>query len=547
MLQIHDRVLVSHSEETLIALTLLLGILYSSMACLNYSRSALFNRVAYRAEQNLSSTIYNLAIEQARSYKPSAANEIMQDFNKIKRFLSGPIPSTIFDAPWVPLIILFIWSVHWILGAIATSGALLICIFAITNRILSQKPSMNSSAHFGKAQKWTRSIYKNIDSAVSMGIAHNVRIKWQDHLSDGASEWLKVGDVQGKFTSIIKALRMFLQSLMLGTGALLVIQNEITPGTMIAIALMTGRALAPIQQLVGQWQSISETMTSYQRLNEKLMEYNSRTQPSLELPAPTGNITIKNLFAAQPNSEIPFLKEINFSIYAGQSLGIIGDSGSGKTMLAKIMTGIWTPLKGTVRIDGATYDQWEQHQFGKFIGYLPQDIELFTGTVRENISRFESKASSENIIEAATIAGIHDLILKLVNGYDTMLGENGLKLSSGQRQRIAFARAIYGLPPLIVLDEPNSNLDSAGERALNHAIAKLKEKGKTIVVISHREGVMAQMDKIAIMESGCIQYFGSREKYKSRMSSLTNSEEINNDTVTQGEKIRENLRNHADV
>ncbi len=516
MLQIYDRVLTSRSLETLAALTVLLVVIYISMGILETARDALFQRISLRIGRFLATPVFAEAVKSAGKLMSSSANEVTQDLQKIKRFISGPSPTAFLDAPWAIILITFIWFIHWTLGVVALVGAIVLFALAVANRFFSRSAFEASAVMASKANSWARTTYRNTDTAIPLGMLADIGRRWKEMQDQAALESVRAGDINGRFSGAIKTLRMMLQSLILGAGALLVIQDIITPGMMIAVSLMLGRALAPVQQLVTQWRSITETAASYARLRKVINQHELNHEKPLQMLTPKGALRVQKVFAAPPGMEKPFLKNINFIIEPGQMVGIIGSSGSGKSLLARIVVGAWSPIRGHVRLDGASLDNWDNSEFGRNIGFMPQDIELFPGTVKENIGRFRLDISSESVVGAAITAGIHDLILSFPKGYDTLVGESGMRISGGERQRIAFARALYGDPPFIVLDEPNSNLDSEGEKALNRALTQLKTQKKSIIVISHRCEAFTEIDNFLILDQGRIKYFGPQNEIPER-------------------------------
>jgi len=510
MLQVYDRVLASGSISTLVTISILMAVMYAFMGFLEYVRSRVLVRIGDKLETDLGERTFAIWMKQGLYGKAGQRHRPLQDVSTLRQFLSGAAPTTLFDIPWAPLYIAVLFLFHWSLGVVGIIGATIIFIFAWLNEVTTRKPLQDASALRIKGQLFADTAHRNADAVTAMGMGGNMQARWQKHSKEAASATVLGSDRAGSLTSASKAFRMFVQSGILGWGALLAVQGIITPGSMIAGSIIMGRALAPIQMALGQWRGFLGARQAFNRLN-KFYEMIPGQSENLSLPAPNGELTVTNILAAPPGSKVPVLTGLNFSVKPGQGLGVIGPSASGKSTLARLLVGIWIPQKGSVRLDGATFDQWNSDELGPYIGYLPQQVELFDGTIGENIGRFREDASAEDIVIAARRAAVHDMILHLPDGYDTRIGEGGAVLSGGQVQRIALARALYGDPALVVLDEPNANLDTEGDAALTAAIADLRRRGKTVVVMAHRPSAIAAVDQLLMLREGKQIAFGPKD------------------------------------
>jgi len=505
MLQVYDRAVGSQSESTLLMLTILMVFLMASMGCLEWVRSQVLVRAGSKMDELLSERLFNATFKQAL-FTGSGNSQPMNDLNGLRQFMTGNGLFAFFDAPWVPIYILIMFLFHTYFGvlaifSVAYLGALTYANQKMTDGLLSEanKEAMQSN------NVTTRNL-RNAEVVESMGMLSNLRSRWRFHADNVINMQSSASDKAGLLTAISKSSRTTLQSLALGMGAYLAINQEISPGMMIAGSILLGRALAPVDLLVGSWKSFINARGQFERIDDILTRI-SQEKEKMELPVPTGALMAEGVNAAPPGSRTPVLRGINFSIAAGTALGIIGPSAAGKSTLARVLLGIWPVMSGAVRLDGADIFQWDREQLGPHVGYLPQDIELFDGTISENIARF-GEIDADKIVEAAKLAGVHEMVLKLPEGYDSRIGAGGGVLSGGQRQRIGLARAVYGEPKLVVLDEPNSNLDDVGDAALSAALAKLKQKGTTLIVISHRTSILSSVEKLMLLREGMIADFG---------------------------------------
>jgi len=506
MLQVYDRVLQSRNEFTLVMLTVLMLGAYMLMSALELMRSFVLIRVGARFDMHLNKRVYTAAFEQNLKRAGGTAGQSLSDLTNLRQFLTGNALFAFFDAPWFPVYLIVIFLFNWQLGLFALCGTAILVILAIVNEKTTRKPLAEANAMAIASSNQATNNLRNAEVIESMGMLPNLMGRWFKshglflHLQAEASE------KAGKIAAVTKFVQVSLQSLVLGFGALLVLENKMTPGMMIAASILVGRAMAPVQQLIGVWKSWSSTRSAYERLTA-LLQGNPQREAGMELPKPTGQLSVEGVSAAPPGVTVPVIRSLSFAINAGDVLGIVGPSGCGKSTLARLLVGVWPAGMGKVRLDGADIYHWNKAELGPHLGYLPQDIELFSGTIAENIARF-GEVDAEKVVEAAKRAGVHDMILHFPDGYDTKLGDGGAGLSGGQKQRLGLARAMYGDPALLVLDEPNSNLDDAGEAALVRAVNDLRQRGKTIVLITHRTSAIGATTKLLVLQEGGQAMFG---------------------------------------
>lgn len=507
MLQIYDSVLSSRNEMTLLMLTLIMLGAYIFLGALEYVRSFVLIRVGAQLDMKLNSRVYTAAFEESlKKGDSNNAGQALKDLTNLRQFLTGNALFAFFDAPWFPIYLTVIFLFHPALGTFALFGTAVLITLAYINEKISHQPLSEANAMAVASTNVASNNLRNAEVIEAMGMLPNIQSRWYKLHSRFLSLQAEASEKAGIVTALSKAINVALQSLVLGLGALLVLENSITPGMMIAASILFGRAVAPVQLLISVWKQIGSTRSAYERL-VKLLELNPMREAGMALPKPQGAITLEAVTAIPPGAKVPAIKGLNFSLAAGEVLGIIGPSGSGKSTLARLLVGVWPAAAGKVRLDGADVYLWNKDELGPSIGYLPQDIELFAGTVSENIARF-GEIDAEKVILAARRAGVHDMILKMPEGYDTLLGEGGAGLSGGQKQRIGLARAMYDDPSLIVLDEPNSNLDDVGEQALLAAIIDLRNRGKTIVLITHRTSILGATTKLLLLQDGMAKLFG---------------------------------------
>ena len=510
MLQVYDRVLASSNELTLAMLTILMLGAYMLMTSLEMIRSFVLVRVGAKFDMMLNKRVYTAAFEQNLKQAGGNAGQSLSDLTNLRQFLTGNALFAFFDAPWFPIYLIVIFFFQPSLGFFALGGTVILVVLAYVNERVTHKSLSEANTMAISAGTLATNNLRNAEVIESMGMLPNLISRWFKlhskflHLQADASK--KAGIVG----AVTKFVQVSLQSLVLGLGALLVIEGKITPGMMIAASILVGRALQPVQQVISVWKTFDSTRSAYDRLIS-LLEANPERPAGMPLPKPQGMLSVEAVSASPPGVKLPIVRNVSFAIGPGDVLGVIGPSGSGKSTLARLLVGVWPAMMGNVRLDGADIYHWNKAELGPNIGYLPQDIELFSGTVSENIARF-GDIDAEKVVLAASRAGVHDMILRLPEGYDTRLGDGGAGLSGGQKQRLGLARAMYGDPSVIVLDEPNSNLDDAGEVALVNAVRDLRQRGKTIVLITHRTSAIAVTNKLLLMRDGTVHMFGPTEK-----------------------------------
>lgn len=508
MLQVYDRVLTSRSLPTLAALGLITTGLYCAYSMIDYARGRVLARIADKLETQLAETAFRIELGDAFRGQPVDGRPV-SDLTTIRRFLAGPTPLALFDLPWVPLYLLILTLIHWSLGLVALIGLLAVVFLAVINDRLTKGGIVRASAETLSSNAMLESARRSAEAVLALGMRSNVSGLWAAARLRLLSAERDSGDAGGRITAISRGFRLFLQSATLATGAVLVIENLATGGVMIASSIMLGRTLAPIDQIVAQWKAMVNARAAWSRLDMRLAH--AAQSSKMELPAPRGELAVTGLVAGPPGAQKPVLEGIGFQLSPGDGLGILGPSASGKSTLARLIVGLWLPGAGSVRLDGATLDQWDVDKLGKHVGYLPQDVELIGGTVRDAIGRYQSGAKDEDVIRAAQAAGAHEMILNLPNGYMTALGPRGAALSGGQRQRIALARALYGDPCLIVLDEPDASLDREGDSALTQALLEARKRGATVIVITHRPSGLAAVDTVLFLKDGRQAAYGPKD------------------------------------
>jgi len=506
MLQLYDSVLTSRNETTLLMLTLIMLGAYIFMGALEYVRTFVLIRVGAQLDTKLNKRVYTAAFEQSLKQGDGNAGQSLKDLTSIRQFMTGNALFAFFDAPWFPIYIFVIFIFHPWLGVFALCGTAVLIILAYINEKISRKPLEEANSMAIVSTNMASNNLRNAEVIEAMGMLPNLQARWYKLHSKFLNLQAEASEKSGVVTAISKSSTVALQSLMLGLGALLVLENEISPGMMIAGSILLGRAIAPVQLLISVWKQFGSTRSAYERLT-KLLENNPEREAGMTLPKPLGNISVENVTAAPPGSKVAVIKGLKFSISAGEVLGVIGPSGSGKSTLARLLVGVWPSAGGKVRLDGADVYMWNKDELGSHVGYLPQDIELFSGTVSENIARF-GEIDADKVILAAKRAGVHEMILNMPEGYDSTLGDGGAGLSGGQKQRLGLARAMYDDPSVIVLDEPNSNLDDIGEQALLAALIDLRQRGKTIVLITHRTSIISVTNKLLLLHDGTAKMFG---------------------------------------
>ncbi len=523
MLEVYDRVLGSRNEFTLLMLSLMAVGLFALMSTLEYVRSMMVIRVGVKMDAYLNSRIYTAAFEQNLRSAGFNAGQALNDLTTIRQFVTGNGIFAFFDAPWFPIYLLIIFIFNFWLGIFALISTLVLIGLAWFNEIISRTPLAAANTVAIRSSTLAGNTLRNAEVIEAMGMLPNMRARWFSLHQDFLRLQATASQRASSLAAITKFVRIAVQSLILGVAALLVLVGEVTSGMMIAASILLGRAIAPVEQIIGIWRQWSGVLSAYKRLDHLLLT-NPPRREGMSLPMPQGIIQAEGISASPPGTTKPVLKNISFALKAGDCMGLIGPSGSGKSTLARLLVGVWPAAVGTVRLDGADIYQWNKDELGPSIGYLPQDIELFGGSISENIARF-GPIDAEMVVAAAQLAGVHELILRLPNGYDTQIGDGGAGLSGGEKQRIGLARALFNMPAFIVLDEPNSNLDELGEVALANAIAYLKTAGKTVIIISHRPNIIRETNLLLLLSDGNTIAFGPTESVLAELAKFKDQQE----------------------
>ena len=522
MLQVYDRVLPSHSIPTLTVLSIAMAGLYIAYGLLDLLRLRLLARIGRRFDTSLQPAVFALSVSlPLRSGQEGTRLQPIGDLDQIRSFISGSGPTAFFDLPWLPFYLVGIFFLHPLLGALATGGAIVSVLLTLVAEGLSRGPAKRAMESSISRRQLSDAGRRNAEVVRALGMGPRISRLWQDRSEAYLANQLRITDVVGATGTVSRTWRMILQSLMLGLGAYLVIEGEASPGVMIATSIMLARALSPVDLVIANWRPWVSARQSYGRLTQMLRNADAQEAP-LTLPRPRETLSVEAISVGAPGQQKPIIQNVAFSLQAGAGLGVIGASASGKSTLARALVGAWTPLRGTVRLDAAALDQFDEEALGRDIGYLPQDIELFEGTVAENINRFNANASADAVVAAAEAAGVKQMILRLSDGFQTRIGEGGSALSGGQRQMVGLARALYGDPFLVVLDEPNSNLDGEGDIALGTAIRGVRDRGGIIVVIAHRPAALANIDNVLVMAGGTVQAMGPRDEVLAKMTRPAN-------------------------
>ncbi|RUW49049.1 type I secretion system permease/ATPase [Mesorhizobium sp. M1A.F.Ca.ET.072.01.1.1] len=508
MLQIYDRVVTSGSETTLVMLTLVLLAAFLALAGLDLVRAAILTRASARLDRLLSARILAASVETPS--QGASPSQPIRDFDTFRQVITGSGIHALFDLPWSPIYIGIIFLLHPWLGFFALGSSLLLITMAVLNEYIVRAPLKQANDLATANYNFTEMSLRNAEVIRAMGMIDGLVRRWGRDRGLALGQQGRASDRAAVMSGLIRFLRLTMQSLILGLGAYLVIERQITGGSMFAASLLLGRGLQPVEQIVGLWRSLILARAALGRV-ERLLDGGAQGERSFNLPKPTGKVAVEQLSFAIPSLQKVLLRDVSFRLEAGEALGIVGPSGAGKSTLARHLAGIMQPSRGTVRLDGADMTQWGREALGDHIGYLPQDIELFSDTVAANIGRFKTDVDRE-VIEAARLAGVHEMIIRLPQGYETQIGEGGAVLSGGYRQRIALARAVFGMPNLIVLDEPSSNLDADGDRALADCALELKRRGSTVIIVSHRPSTLANVDKILLLRDGAVEAFGMRNE-----------------------------------
>lgn len=539
MLQVYDRVLTSRSVPTLVALSVFLVGAYVFQGVLDVIRGRIVVAISGHLNERLEAAVHAALVRGAVRSGPGAeSQQPVRHLDQIRAFLNSGGPIALVDLPWIPVFMAICFLIHPTLGFVSLAGAVLLLLITKLTERANREPALALGRMQGLRVAAAEASRQNSEAIIAMGMLPALAQRWSTINRSYVGSIERAANATAGYGSLSKIVRLLLQSAMLGIGAYLVLQQQLTPGGMIAASIMMGRALAPIEIAIANWTGMGAARDSVKRLSDILSKA-AETQPATALPAPSRSLQVRDLTVAPPGAHHPIVTRVDFALEAGETLAIIGPSGSGKTSLGRTHVGIWPPARGEIRLDGATLDQWSSETLGPHIGYLPQAIELFDGTVAENIARMSPQPDSDAVIAAAMTAGAHEMILRLPRGYDTVVGEGGAILSAGQRQRIALARAVYGEPFLVVLDEPNSNLDSAGDAALLEALRSLKKRGAICIVIAHRLGVLGVCDKVLYLAEGTQQMFGPRAEVLAKALTSAAAPHANLRVVSEaGEAVR---------
>ena len=523
MLQVYDRVLGSGSVETLLALSLLVLFLYSVMGVLDYTRGRIMARVGARFQDDLDRRVFDAVVRKSAVAPDVKTSGGLGDLEAVQRLISAPVLMAAFDLPWTPIFFAAIFLFHPILGWLAVGGAVVLILLAVLNQVLSRKSQESAGLAGQKATAISDQLRTEAEMVQAMGMRHAAFSRWQVARSEALEQQVSTGDVSGTFLALTKSIRLFLQSAMLGLGAYLVLQGEMTPGAMIAGSILLGRALAPVEMALNQWPVVQRGRSGWRNLATLLGAVAVEPERT-ELPQPQAMLVAKGLTVVPPGERQAALRSLDFVLKPGEALGVIGPSGSGKSTLARALMGLWSPAGGYIRLDGASLDQYGSDTLGRHIGYLPQRVQLFDGTIAENIARLSESPDDAKVVAAAKMAAAHEMILELPNGYDTQINAGQVRLSGGQMQRIGLARALYGDPVIVVLDEPNSSLDNIGSQALNHAIREMKASGRSVMIMAHRPNAIQECDTLMVLDNGLRMAFGPKDDVLKGM--VSNAEQI---------------------
>lgn len=512
MLQVYDRVIPGRSVPTLIGLAVFAGTLFVFQGVLELIRSRLLVRIGMALDARVSGQVYTALMRlPLRTKLPGDGLQSLRDLDQVRSFLSSTGPTALFDLPWMPLYLIICFLFHFWIGMTALAGAIVLASLTLLAEVRTREPAKRANSQAAARNTLAEATRRNAEALQAMGFGARIAERWAGVNADYLNTNATASDLAGTLGTISKVLRMMLQSGILAIGAYLVIHQEATAGIMIASSIMMSRALAPVELAIAHWKGFVSARQAWTRLSQ-LLAMLPQSATSVSLPAPVSALAVESISVTPPGERRVVVQDVGFALEKGAGLGVVGPSASGKSSLVRAIAGIWLPIRGTVRLDGATLDQWSPEELGNHIGYLPQDVQLFDGTIAENIARFESRPPSDKILAAAQAAGVHDLVVHLPEGYETRIGEAGAALSAGQRQRVALARALYGDPFLVILDEPNSNLDAEGEAALAAAIEEVRARGGIAVVVAHRPSALASLDQVLVMANGRVQAFGPKNE-----------------------------------
>lgn len=518
MLQVYDRVIPGRSVPTLVGLAVFAGTLFVFQGALELIRSRLLVRIGMALDARLSGQVYAALMRlPLRTKLAGDGLQSLRDLDQVRSFMSSAGPTALFDLPWMPLYLAICFLFHFWIGMTALAGVVILFSLTLLAEIRTRAPARKANSQAAARNTLAEATRRNVEVLQAMGFGSRIAERWSGINADYLDTNATASDLAGTLGTISKILRMMLQSGILAIGAYLVIHQEATGGIMIASSIMMSRALAPIELAIAHWRGFVTARQAWARLTQLLVLL-PETATSVSLPAPRSALSVESISVTPPGERRVVVQDATFALEKGVGLGIVGPSASGKSSLVRAIAGIWLPVRGTVRLDGATLDQWSPEELGNHVGYLPQDVQLFDGTIAENISRFEPQAPSDKILAAARAAGVHDLVIHLPEGYETRIGEAGSALSAGQKQRVALARALYGDPFLVILDEPNSNLDAEGEAALTEAIQGVRARGGIAIVVAHRPSALASLDQVLVMANGRIQAFGPKNEILNKIT-----------------------------
>jgi ATP-binding cassette subfamily C protein len=518
MLQVYDRVIPGRSVPTLVGLAVFAGTLFIFQGALELIRSRLMVRIGMALDARLSRQVYAALMRlPLRTKLAGDGLQSLRDLDQLRSFMSSAGPTALFDLPWMPLYLAICFLFHFWIGMTALAGVVILFSLTLLAEIRTREPARKANSQAAARNTLAEATRRNVEVLQAMGFGSRIAERWSGINADYLDTNATASDLAGTLGTISKILRMMLQSGILAIGAYLVIHQEATGGIMIASSIMMSRALAPIELAIAHWKGFVTARQAWARLTQLLVLL-PETAISVSLPAPRSAVSVESISVTPPGERHVVVQDATFALEKGVGLGIVGPSASGKSSLVRAIAGIWAPIRGTVRLDGATLDQWSPEELGNHVGYLPQDVQLFDGTIAENIARFEPQAPSDKILAAARAAGVHDLVTHLPEGYETRIGEAGSALSAGQRQRVALARALYGDPFLVILDEPNSNLDAEGEAALTEAIQSVRARGGIAIVVAHRPSALASLDQVLVMANGRIQAFGPKNEILNKIT-----------------------------
>ena len=514
MLQVYDRVLGSRSEETLVALSILVVFLYGSMGVLDYARGRVAARIGARFQARLDARVFQAMLGRSagRAESPTGpAASGLRDLESLRGFIASPVLTALFDAPFTPLFLFAIFLFHPWLGYLAVAGGAVLIAITVANQYATRGPQADAAVASARSERWSEQMRHDAETVEALGMRGAALSRWSETRGESLREGVRLSDRSGGFTVATKTWRLFLQSAMLGLGAYLVLLGQLTPGAMIAGSILLGRALAPIELVVGQWALVQRAGKAWDSLRT-LLGSAPEPEPRTALPRPSADLSVRDLTVVPPGEAAATLRMISFQLPAGQALGVIGPSGAGKSTLARALTGTWPAAGGKIRLGGASIDQYDPDTLGRLVGYLPQRVAIFDGTVAQNIARLAGMPDAAAVVDAARKADAHDMILALPDGYDTRLDATGGRLSGGQVQRIGLARALFGDPVLLVLDEPNANLDNEGSAALNRAVEACKAEGRSTIIMAHRPSAIEHCEWLLHIDGGLRRAFGPREE-----------------------------------